>query len=196
VPVLPVELPVVALVFGLWWSWSSPLAASSRRRSSLLTSSAASRRSVNCEVHSPRRHQGAAEKRKKIEIEKKQPMHVSIRTLFRLGSVYCLLFRRTYNFVFFLIAFLSSPSRETPKNAPKKIDKGGKIRRTTPQNIFYRVFLVPLTERRLTNATKKIERKRTKKNPPGKIFPPEKYFPGDFFGNVLKIFPVFSKSPC
>jgi hypothetical protein len=31
-----------------------------------------------------------------------------------------------------LVAFLSSPHREMPKNAIKKIDKGRKVRRATP----------------------------------------------------------------
>jgi hypothetical protein len=49
----------------------------------------------------------------------------------------------TYDDVIFLIAFLSSPYRETPKNAIKKIGKGKKIRRTTPQYFFYHVFEFP-----------------------------------------------------
>jgi hypothetical protein len=65
------------------------------------------------------------------------------------------------DFVIFLGAFLalSSPCRETPKKRNKKIDKWGKFRRTTPQNIFYHVFLVPLAEKR-PKRTKKILKKR------------------------------------
>jgi hypothetical protein len=74
--------------------------------------------------------------------------------------------------------------------------EGGSLRRTTPQNIFYHVCLVPLTERHLTNATtksgKKYYQKPSEKNIPPRS--PEKKFPGDFFGNVLKIIPCF-RSP-
>jgi hypothetical protein len=37
---------------------------------------------------------------------------------------------------------------------------------------------------------------RIKKINPKKYLPPKQYFPGDFFGNALKIISVFSKSPC
>jgi hypothetical protein len=49
----------------------------------------------------------------------------------------------------------------------------------------------------LTNATKKIERKRSKKKSPRKKFHPKKYFPGDFFLKRTHFFKtVFSNSPC
>jgi hypothetical protein len=62
---------------------------------------------------------GRQEKKKK-----KQPMYV--RTLFGQD------FFKTRGVVIFLIAFLSSPYRETPKNAQTKSARGKKCKRTTP----------------------------------------------------------------
>jgi hypothetical protein len=67
----------------------------------------------------------------KVRQEKKTKKTANVRTYFIWpGSRIELLY--TCDDVFFLIAFLSSPHRETPKNAPKKSLRGKRIRRTTP----------------------------------------------------------------
>jgi hypothetical protein len=65
-----------------------------------------------------------------------------------------------------------------------------------PATHFLSRFIVPLTERRLTNATKKVKRKHVNKNPPVKNIPPEKIFSGECFGNVLNFVSVCSNCPC
>jgi hypothetical protein len=88
--------------------------------------------------------------------------------------------RRACDVMIFCIAFLSSPYRETPKNAIKKIGKGGKFRRTTPQNIFYHVLSSPYREA-LNQRNKKVGKKRKKKSTRKKNPPPEKNSPGEIF---------------
>ena len=90
-------------------------------------------------------------------------------------------FLHVHDDVIFFIAFLSSPHRETPKNALKKNRQGGKKLDARPRKTFLSRFWVPLTERRLTNATKKIERKKSWKIPQKKNHPPKKIFPRCFF---------------
>jgi hypothetical protein len=80
----------------------------------------------------------------------------------------------TYDDVIFFIAFLSSPYRETPqKRNKKKSERGGEIRRTTPQYFFITSLSSPHREA-LNQRNKK--KSKGKKSPP-----PKKYFPGDFF---------------
>jgi hypothetical protein len=92
--------------------------------------------------------------------------------------------------VIFFIAFLSSPHRETPKNALKTNRQGGKkldIRRTTPYKFFITFLSSPhreaLNQRNNENRKEnKLKKFTQKKNPP------KKYFPGDFFFETYSIF--------
>jgi hypothetical protein len=73
-------------------------------------------------------------------------------------------------FLDFLNALLSSPYRETPKKRNKKISTrggGGEIFVIAGGGSFH-------TERRLTNAINKVNRKQS-----------QKMFPGELFGNVV-----------
>jgi hypothetical protein len=105
-------------------------------------------------------YEGAAEKKMK----KKQPMY-------------------TYDGVLFLIAFLSSPYRETPeKNAPKKNRQGGGKLDARPRKTFFITFLSSPHREALNQRNKKNRKERElKKSTRKKKSRPKKYFPGVFF---------------
>jgi hypothetical protein len=108
--------------------------------------------------------------------------------------------RRAFGVVIFFIAFFCSPYRETPKNAIKKSARGKKLD-ARPRKTFFITFLFlsfPCREA-LNQRNKKVERKKNHRKPPESKIPPppppKKYFPGEFFGNVLIFFPRVFELP-
>jgi hypothetical protein len=85
---------------------------------------------------------------------------------------------------------LSSPYRETPKNAQKKSARAREKKLDArPRKTFFIMFLGFPYREALNQRSNKVERKKGQKFSRKKI-PPKKYFPGEFLGNVLNCFPL------
>jgi hypothetical protein len=115
--------------------------------------------------------QGAAENKMKKNNQCTYVLHSALNWL-----------RRACDVVIFFIAFLSSPCRETPKNAIKKKSVRGENLDTRPRKTFFITFLSFPYREALNQRNKQVERKKNhKKSTRKKNPPPKKYLPGEFF---------------
>jgi hypothetical protein len=93
--------------------------------------------------------------------------------------------------VIWFVAFLSSPYRETLKNAIKKIGKGGELD-ARPRKTFFITFLKSPYREALNQHNTGSRKKNSKTVNPGK-----KKNPRDFFWKRAQfVFLVFLNSPC
>ena len=115
-----------------------------------------------------------------------------VRTLF--GQDWTFVHVRWREFFYRVFEF---PLSRNAQKRNKKNRQGGKKLDARPRNTFLSRLWNPLTERRLTNATKKSKGKEVKKKSPGKNSPPRKNIsPAIFFVTYSKTNSHVSELPC